>query len=135
MFVINSDDKIEYVAARPEIVKSELDKLILEFEILYSTDLDPFEIFYYSALLHLVFVKIHPFQDGNGRACRLIEKWFLIEKIGDRAISVQSEKNYYVKSKEYYSNIRKIGLEYDDPDYSKSLEFLLMTAKGLAEQS
>ena len=46
MFVINSDDKIEYVAARPEIVKSELDKLFHDIDILHRTDLNPFEIFY-----------------------------------------------------------------------------------------
>jgi Fic family protein len=134
MFVINSDDRIEYIAASPEIVKSELDKLFHDIEILHRTDLDPFEIFYYSSLLHLVFVKIHPFQDGNGRTARLIEKWFLIEKIGDKATSVQLEKNYYKNLKDYYSNIRKIGLEYEDLDYSKSLDFLLMTVRGLDEQ-
>ena len=84
MFVINSDDKIEYVAAAPEIVKEELEKLFDDINLLIKTDLNPFEIFYYASLIHLVFVKIHPFQDGNGRAARLIEKWFLIEKIGQK---------------------------------------------------
>ena len=131
MFVINSDDRIEYVAASPEIVKSELNKLFHDIEILYRIELNPFEIFYYSSLLHLVFVKIHPFQDGNGRTARLIEKWFLIEKIEEKAASVQLEKNYYKKLKDYYFNIRKIGLEYEDLDYSKCLDFLLMTVKGI----
>ena len=84
-------------------------------------------------MIHLVFVKIHPFQDGNGRTARLIEKWFLIEKIGIKATSVQLEKNYYSRIKDYYSNIRKLGLEYEDLDYSKSLDFLLMTVSGLDE--
>ena len=134
MFVINSDDKIEYVAAIPAIVKSELDKLFHDIDLLIQTDLNPFEIFYYAALIHLVFVKIHPFQDGNGRSARLIEKWFLIEKIGQKAISVQLEKNYFKRLRDYYSNIRKIGLEYEDLDYSKSLDFLLMTIKGIDDQ-
>lgn len=134
MFVINSDDRIEYVAASPEIVKSEFDKLFHDIDILYWADLNPFEVFYYASLLHLVFVKIHPFQDGNGRTARLMEKWFLIEKIGEKATSVQLEKNYYKKLKDYYSNIRKIGLEYEDLDYSKCLDFLLMTANGINDQ-
>ena len=134
MFVINSDDKIEYVAASPEIVKSELDKLFHDVDLLQNTDLNPFEIFYYASLLHLVIVKIHPFQDGNGRTARLIEKWFLIEKIGQKATSVQLEKNYYKRIKDYYSNIRKIGLKYEHLDYSKSLDFLLMTVKGIDDQ-
>jgi Fic family protein len=135
MFVINSDDKIEYVAASPEIVKSELDRLFHDIDLLLHADLNPFEIFFYASLLHLVFVKIHPFQDGNGRTARLIEKWFLIEKIGQKATSVQLEKNYYKRLTDYYSNIRKIGLEYEDLDYSKCLEFLLMTVKGIDDQT
>ncbi len=134
MFVINSKDEIEYVAASPEIVKSELDKLFHDINILHSKKLNPFEIFYYSSLLHLVFVKIHPFQDGNGRTARLIEKWFLIEKIGKKATSVQLEKNYYKKLNDYYSNIKKIGLEYENLNYSKCLNFLLMTIKGIDNQ-
>lgn len=134
MFVINSEDKIEYVAASPDKVKPELDKLFHDIEILRRTDLDPFEIFYYSSLLHLVFVKIHPFQDANGRTARLIEKWFLIEKIGKEAASLKLEKNYYKRRNDYYSNIRKIGLEYENLDYSKSLDFLLMTVMGLDER-
>lgn len=133
MFVINSDDKIEYVSANPEIVKSELDKLFDDIDELINTELNPFEIFYYASLIHLVFVKIHPFQDGNGRTARLMEKWFLIEKIGQKAISVQLEKNYYMKINEYYSNLRKLGLEYVELDYSKSLDFLLMTVSGIDE--
>jgi Fic family protein len=134
MLVINSDDRIEYVAAKPEIVKSELDKLFHDIGLLHRRNLNPFEIFYYASLAHLVFVKIHPFQDGNGRTARLIEKWFLMEKIGAKATSVQLEKNYFIKFSDYYSNIRKIGLEYEDLDYSKCLDFLLMTVNGIDDQ-
>ena len=134
MFLINSDDKIEYVAAKPEIVKSELEKLFRDIELLIKKELNPFEIFYYASLIHLVFVKIHPFQDGNGRTARLMEKWFLIEKIGQKATSIQLEKNYYLRINDYYSNIKKLGLEYEELDYSKSLDFLLMTVFGIDDK-
>ena len=134
MFVINSNDRIEYVAAEPAIVKSELNKLFNDISILEKNKLTGFEIFYYAAYIHLVFVKIHPFQDGNGRAARLLEKWFLIEQIDEKATAVQLEKNYYRNLETYYSNIKKIGTEYETLDYSKSLDFLLMTAKGLETQ-
>ncbi|MEM7552053.1 MAG: Fic family protein [Bacteroidota bacterium] len=134
MFVLNSQDQIEYVAAGPEIIMQEIDKLFDDIKILLDSDLNPFEVFYYASFLHLVFVKIHPFQDGNGRTARLIEKWFLIEKIGEKATAVQLEKNYYKNLKEYYSNIKKLGLEYEDLDYSKSIDFLLMTVKGIDVQ-
>ncbi len=131
MFVINSDDKIEYVAAGPEIVKDELYKLFDDIELLLKKELNAFEVFYYASLIHLVFVKIHPFQDGNGRAARLIEKWFLLEKIGKKAVSVQLEKNYFRKITDYYFNIKKLGLEYEELDYGKSLDVLLMTVLGI----
>lgn len=127
MFVINSDDKIEYVAASPEIVEQELRKLFSDIELLIKIELNPFEIFYYASFIHLVFVKIHPFQDGNGRTARLLEKWFLIEKIGQKATAIQLEKNYFLKINDYYSNLKKLGLEYDELDYSRSLVFLVMT--------
>ncbi|OQC46568.1 MAG: Fic/DOC family protein [Bacteroidetes bacterium ADurb.Bin028] len=131
MFVINSNDQIEYIAASPEIVKTELNKLFDDIELLINTDLNPFEIFYYASLCHLVFVKIHPFQDGNGRTARLLEKWFFMNKLGQKATSIQLEKNYYNHLKDYYANIRKLGLEYENLDYNKSLDFLLMTVNGI----
>ncbi|HPX76810.1 MAG TPA: Fic family protein [Bacteroidales bacterium] len=131
MFVINSNDQIEYIAANPEIIKTELNKLFDDIELLINTDLNPFEIFYYASFCHLVFVKIHPFQDGNGRTARLLEKWFLMKKIGEKATSIQLEKNYYNHLKDYYANIRKLGLEYENLDYNKSLDFLLMTVNGI----
>ena len=134
MFVINNDDRIEYVATEPTKVKSELYKLFNDIKKLQTAKLDDFEIFYYAAYIHLVFVKIHPFQDGNGRAARLIEKWFLIEQINDKATAVQLEKNYFKNLERYYSNIKKMGIEYETLDYSKALDFLVMTAKGLETQ-
>jgi len=131
MFVINSEDQIEYVAASPENVGQELDKLFHDIELLQNRELNSFEIFYYASLIHLVFVKIHPFQDGNGRTARLMEKWFLLEKLGEKANSVQLEKNYYKNLKAYYANIKKIGLEYEELDYKKCLDFLLMTVQGI----
>jgi len=48
MFVINSEDKIDYVAASPGILKSELDKLFHDIVLLQDAELNPFEIFYYA---------------------------------------------------------------------------------------
>ncbi|MEZ4928755.1 MAG: Fic family protein [Chitinophagales bacterium] len=101
--------------------------------LLQQINLNPFQIFYYASLVHLVFVKIHPFQDGNGRTARLIEKWFLIEKFGKKATAIQLE-NYYKRLKDYYANIRKIGLRKYMIRLFKMSQFLLMTVKGLDNQ-
>ena len=135
MFVLNSNDRIEYVAAEPNIVKSELEKLFFDISILLNEKLTLPEIFFYAAFTHLVFVKVHPFQDGNGRAARLLEKWFLIEKSGKKIISVELEKHYYKNLSDYYNNLRKPGLEYTGLDYSQSLDFLTMTISELKTQT
>jgi len=134
MFVINSKDQIEYVAASPDQVNAELEKLFEDIKTLQSKELNSYEIFYYASLIHLVFVKIHPFQDGNGRTARLLEKWFLLEKLGEKANSIQLEKNYFLQLADYYLNIKKLGLEYENLDYRKSLDFLLMTVRSLDEK-
>ena len=94
MFVINEKDQIEYVAAEPKIVIQEIDKLFSDIDILLKNKLSEKEVFYFASFIHLVFVKIHPFQDGNGRAARLIEKWFLKEKFGEKAVLVPLERHY-----------------------------------------
>lgn len=133
MFVINSEGKIEYVAAESEIISKELDKLFSDIDELFKQDMNEIEAFYFASFIHLVFVKIHPFQDGNGRTARLLEKWFLISKLGNKATSIQLEKNYYDQLNSYYSNIRLIGLEYPYLNYSKSMPFLLMTINSLGK--
>lgn len=131
MFVLNENDRIEYVACEPYQVKEELSTFFTQIKALQERTLSIKEAFFYAAQIHLVFVKIHPLQDGNGRTARLMEKWFLLEKLGDAAIAVELEKNYYKNRKAYYGNIRALGLEYETLDYSKSLNFLLMTINSL----
>ena len=80
MYVINSADRIEYIAADADRVEEEMEKLFHDVDLLLNTQLSIHEVFYYASLLHLVFVKIHPYQDGNGRTARLLEKWFLDRK-------------------------------------------------------
>ena len=83
-------------------------------------------LFFFASFIHLVFVKIHPWNDGNGRSARLIEKWFIAQKLGEKAWFLQSEKMYYQQQQAYYANIRNLGLEYPSLEYKKALPFLLM---------
>ena len=82
-------------------------------------------------MLHLVFVKIHPFNDGNGRTARLLEKWFLAEKLGEKAYLFQSERYYYENYRQYYNTIRKLGLEYEELKYANAMSFLKILPQSL----
>jgi Fic family protein len=133
MYVATPDGKIEYVAASPYEVETELKKLYHDIETLITTELSIKESFFFAALIHLAFVKIHPFNDGNGRTARLLEKWFLAQKLGDKAWFVDSERNYYKQHQRYYSNLRALGLEYQELNYGNALPFLLMLPNSLME--
>lgn len=131
MFITTDEGKIEYVAALPHQVDSEMKNFYEDLSILVEKELSFREVFYYASLIHLVFVKIHPWNDGNGRNGRLLEKWFLAEKLGEKAWFIQSEKNYYLNHQLYYKNLRTLGFEYDFLDYSKAMPFLQMLPKSL----
>ncbi len=126
MYAATPDGKIEYVAASPSEVEKEMTKLYKDIDLLLKQQLSFEEVFYYAAFIHLIFVKIHPWNDGNGRSARLIEKWFIAQKLGEKAWFLQSEKMYYNQHQTYYKNIRLLGLEYPVLDYSQALPFLLM---------
>ncbi len=126
MYVTTPDGRIEYVAASPFEVEGEMNKLYNDMAILLKTEMRIEEVFFYASMIHLVFVKIHPWNDGNGRSARLIEKWFLAQKLGEKAWLVPSEKMYYRQHQTYYNHIRLLGLEYPELDYQQALPFLLM---------
>jgi Fic family protein len=131
MYVTTNDGRIEYVAALPDEVDAEMAKLYNDIDVLCKTKLSIEELFFFAAMIHLVFVKIHPFNDGNGRTGRLLEKWFLAQHLGYKVWFLESEKFYYTHHQSYYNNLSVLGLEYDRLDYTKALPFLLMPPNSL----
>jgi Fic family protein len=129
---VRSDGRLIYLAVEPEFVKRELIKLLSDISVLLKTKLTTTEIFYYAAIIHLVFVNIHPFVDGNGRATRLIEKWFLAKKLGDNSWFITSEKNYWDNRPTYYKNLQ-LGVNYYEVKYEMSIPFLTMLPDSLKE--
>jgi hypothetical protein len=123
--------KLEYEAAPFELLNEELDKFFHDLDLLLEAELDINQVFYFASILHLLLVKIHPWVDFNGRVARLLEKWFLAQKLGPKAWFIQSEKNYYLQQQTYYSSLRALGDCYDLLNYSKALPFLLMLPNSI----
>lgn len=123
--------KIQFEAAPWEEVAHLMKAFWKDINILANQTLSVEEVFFYAAYIHLVFVDIHPFEDGNGRAGRLLEKWFIAQKLGKKAWFLQSELNYYNNVEDYYKNLNRLGVFYELLDYNKALPFLLMLPNAL----
>ena len=127
---VRSEGRLIYLAVEPELIMQEVEKLFADISLLLKSKLTTTEIFYYAAYIHLVFVNIHPFVDGNGRAARLVEKWFMAKMLGESAWCIISEKNYWDNRPAYYKNL-KLGVNYHEVKYEKSIPFLLMLPEAL----
>lgn len=92
-------EKIHYIAPSPERVEAEMEKFLAWF------DGDaPISSVVRSAIAHLWFVSIHPFEDGNGRLARILSDMLIArgEKSELRFYNISSQIN---KDKSHYYDI------------------------------
>lgn len=121
---------LAYLAVEPEHVKENMNIFFKGIKELLDNKLSNEQVFYYASLIHLVFVHIHPFMDGNGRGARLLEKWFISHKLGDKFWKIPSEKYYRDHKDDYYENIN-LGVNFYELDYDRCLPFLCMLPECL----
>lgn len=124
--------KITYEACPASDVPKEFRKLFDDISYLVEKKLTVEETFYYASFIHLVYVKIHPFEDGNGRSARLLEKWFLDQKLDIGIWAIPSEKYYHDNLSSYYKSLEDVGFFYENLDYSKADDFLKMLVKAVS---
>lgn len=124
---------LTYLAVEPEFVEREMKQLFSDISKLIKEKLTISEVFYFASLIHLVFVHIHPFRDGNGRAARLIEKWFITEKLGEKYWKIPTEEYYKTHQEEYYKTL-DLGVNYYELNYDNCLGFLSMLPNCLKEK-
>jgi Fic family protein len=129
---VYSSSGLVYLAIEPQYVSNKMNSLFIDINELMNKKLTIYEVLYFSAMIHLVFVHIHPFFDGNGRSARLLEKWFLTSKLGKEYWNLLSEKYYKEHINDYYEKIN-LGINYYELDYSKCVPFLLLLPKSFIE--
>ena len=127
-----SERGLVYLAVEPENVSKEMRAFFEQLAKLLVQKLTRTETFYFASLTHLRFAHIHPFSDGNGRAARLLEKWFLAENLGREAWKLPSEKYYKEHQETYYKTIN-LGVNFYELDYDRCLPFLEMLPQCLKE--
>lgn len=120
-----------YMAAHQSLVPTLMDQLMREANELLQRKLTIAEVFYYAALLHLAFAKIHPFIDGNGRSARLLEKWFLAAHLGPIAWSIRSEQVYIRNLDAYYDTLAAMGPDWGTLQWDQCVPFLLLLPQAL----
>ena len=121
-----------YLAIEPEFVEKEMKLLFNDISELINDNLTNQEVFYFASLIHLRFVHVHPFRDGNGRTARLLEKWFIAEKLGQDFWKIPSEEYYKTNQKEYYNTIN-LGVNFYELNYDNCIGFLKLLPNSLKQ--
>ena len=116
-------EKVHYEAVAVKDVKAEMDKFIA-----WVNDKSPIDLVIKSAIAHLWFVTIHPFDDGNGRIARAISDMLLARSDGS-AQRLYSMSNQILKErKKYYAALEKI--QHGDADITHWLSWFLTCLKS-----
>jgi Fic family protein len=92
-------EKVHYQAPCAKVLKKEMKKLIAYI----NNKTDGIDLILKSAIVHLWFVSIHPFEDGNGRIARALSDMFLSrsenssEKFYSMSSQIKKERKAYYK--------------------------------------
>jgi Fic family protein len=117
------NEKVHFEAVKAEDVKAEIDKFINWVN--EKSQIDPV---LKSAIAHLWFVTIHPFDDGNGRIARAISD-MLLARSDESSQRFYSMSNQILKErKKYYSALEKT--QYGDSDITFWLNWFLHCLKN-----
>ncbi|GAB5464738.1 MAG: hypothetical protein Kapaf2KO_01740 [Candidatus Kapaibacteriales bacterium] len=116
---------LAYLAVEPKFVENEMKLFFNSIGELIDFELNPIEVFYFASLIHLRLAHIHPFRDGNGRAARLLEKWFIAKLLGYKFWRIPSEEYYLNNRATYYETIN-LGVNFYELNYDRCIDFLKM---------
>lgn len=121
-------ERIHYIAPSPERIEIEMQHFIEWF----NTE-KPISPIIRSAIVHLWFVSIHPFEDGNGRLARILGDMFLArgDKSRFRFYNISSEIN---RDKNHYYDILE-RTQHGDGEITEWLVWYLKTLLAAIEEA
>ncbi len=117
-------EKVHYEAIPAQEVQAEMDKFL---HWLNSDQAQDGVI--KSAIAHLWFVTIHPFDDGNGRIARAICDLLLARSDGSKRRFYSMSAQINKERKKYYAAIEKVQHRTEDSDITAWLEWFLTCLK------
>jgi Fic family protein len=115
---------VKYKGPDPKKVEKLLQDMIEWYKAATEDDLHPV---LKAGILHLQFVMIHPFTDGNGRLARLLTQWSLYSDGWDFKKIIVLEEFYNRKRQDYYDAEGFVsGDEYHEgQDFAPWLEYFV----------
>ena len=121
-------EKIHYIAPSPNRIEKEME----QFFGWFNTE-QPMSIVIRSAIVHLWFVSIHPFEDGNGRLARILSDMMLArgDKSEFRFYNVSSQINK--DKKHYYAILEKT--QRGDGDITEWIIWYVKTINASLEEA
>ncbi|MBA4186046.1 MAG: Fic family protein, partial [Acidobacteria bacterium] len=115
--------------ATPEETPAKMQELIEWFrKEKEKPDVNPIVL---AALFHYRFIRIHPFDDGNGRVARILMN-FILMQFGYPPVIIKTEdkENYYAVLQLADAGEREPFIEYITENLVRSLEIMIRGAKG-----
>lgn len=121
-------ERVHYIAPPPNRVEAEMSAFLRWF----NTD-KPLSPIIRSAIAHLWFVSIHPFEDGNGRLARILGDMYLArgDKSRFRFYNMSSEIN---RDKKHYYEVLE-HTQRGDGNITEWLEWYLRTLHASVEEA
>ncbi len=124
IYVVDGQGKVVYQGPPPEKASAMMDSFVQWLNRKPGT-----HALVDAALVHLFFVHIHPFDDGNGRSARALSNLYL-EKNGYDFINLLSPSDYFEHHKaDYYKSIQSAKEHGYDATY-----FILYYLEALKDQ-
>lgn len=133
--VRNGIETIYWYAVQPEEIKQFMNDFI-NFYRNKSTNLTDSSLFIKTSLVHLLFMRIHPFKDGNGRTSRILHDMKFVEMVNKtygcnlRISPLHLSQAIWRNRSEYYKRINSLYFDLDHPEENNKalnewIEFIL----------